>query len=218
MRFIFIFSLLFSFGLSAPIDTKLFDTKENIQYFEKIEQQIENSLKKEEKPLKIIEDERKYLKILKEANEKVVSIKEYKDTQIETSTEAIEAMKFLVDLDKKEDEDKELSFEVQENLSYLKKRIENILEIEKNRLLIYQLQFAYNKIEKANLDKKISLYEKHKLEVLNRIDSSLNDLRIEKESTLTTSINKNSSEIDSFEESINSLMLSAKVKYTSSAK
>lgn len=205
MRFIFIFSLLFSFGLSAPIDTKLFDTKENIQYFEKIEQQIENSLKKEEKPLKIIEDERKYLKILKEANEKVVSIKEYKDTQIETSTEAIEAMKFLVDLDKKEDEDKELSFEVQENLSYLKKRIENILEIEKNRLLIYQLQFAYNKIEKANLDKKISLYEKHKLEVLNRIDSSLNDLRIEKESTLTTSINKNSSEIDSFEESINSL-------------
>lgn len=205
MKFIFIFSLFLSLCFSATIDSKLFDAKENIQYFEKIEKEIETSQKKEEKPFKIIEDEKKYLKILKETNLKAVSIDKYHDTEIENSNEVITALKFLVNLDKKEDEIKDLSFEIQENLAYLKKRIENILEIEKNRLLIYQLQFAYNKIEKENLEKKIALYEKHKIEILNQVANSLDNLKIENQDALNSLIISNNSQIEKLEDEINSL-------------
>ncbi len=204
MKFFLLLFTIFTISFTATIDTKLYDTENNSKYFEQIENNIKVSIQKAEKPNEIIEDEKKYLKILKEANTKIVSIENY-NKEISNSNEAINALKFLIQLDGKENEIANLSIEIQENLSYLKKRIENILEIEKNRLLIYQLQFAYNKIEKNNLEKKIILYEKYKIEILNKIEAALNNLSIENLDTLNTSLATNNKQIEEIDNNINLL-------------
>ncbi|RXK12109.1 mechanosensitive ion channel protein MscS [Halarcobacter mediterraneus] len=204
MKFFLLLFTVFTISFTATIDTKLYDIENNSKYFEQIENNIRISIQKAEKPSEIIEDEKKYLKILKKANTKIVSIEKY-NKEIANSNEAINALKFLIQVDEKENEIANLSIEIQENLSYLKKRIENILEIEKNRLLIYQLQFAYNKIEKNNLEKKITLYEKHKIEVLNKIEAALNNLNIENLDTLNTSLTTNNKQIEEIDNNINLL-------------
>ena len=101
MRFFLLFLIFFTISFTAPIDIKLYDTKNNTLYFEEIEKNIEESLKKAQKPSEIIEDEKKYLKILKEANKKTISIEKY-TKQIKTSDEAINTLNFLIELNQKE--------------------------------------------------------------------------------------------------------------------
>ena len=73
-------------------------------------------------------------------------------------------------------------------MSYLKKRIENILEIEKNRLLIYQLQFAYNKIEKTNLEKTNLEKINDNVKKIDELEKRIFNLNTKKEEIVSSNI------------------------------
>lgn len=67
------------------------------------------------------------------------------------------------------------------NFQLQKKQIENFLKEDKDNALLYQLQFAYFKIQKANIEKRISFLESSFNENRNLIYSSINKIKIEEE-------------------------------------
>jgi small-conductance mechanosensitive channel len=209
MRFIFFLLFIFSSIYCASIDTKLYDNKQNSDYLIEIEKTIQKEIKNNEKPQQILKDELKYLKILKESNSKIVKIDNFKNEKLTNLDvvfeDIIKAIKFLIQLNYEYQQTIILSKNVQDNLSFLKKKIENILEIEKDKLLIYQLQFAYYKIEKNNLEKKELLYENEKEEIYKQINTSISNLKVIDESLIDSNLKQNESELEQILEKNKSL-------------
>ncbi|XPV67556.1 MAG: mechanosensitive ion channel domain-containing protein [Halarcobacter sp.] len=205
MKLLINFLLFCTLCFSAEIDTKLFDTQTNISYLKEIKKNIDSSNKSK----KIIENEKKYLQILKEASAKTVSIEKFNYTLLDKKDlsldEIYQTIEFLLDLNKKQNSTKNLLLAIQDNLSYLKKRIENIIEIEKDKLLIYQLQFAYYKIEKTNLEKKEALIKDEKIKLLSSLNESIPKLSETEIKTIDIHLNKNIENLDRLTQYINSL-------------
>jgi len=181
MKFFLFFILIYSITFGASIDTKLFDSNDNQQYLKEIEKTINDEYKNKEKPKAIYEEEKRYLTFLKEISSKDVQIKEYpyknfEKKQIEVET-IIDAIKFYGTLDEAETQTKSLSKNIQNQLAFLRKNIENILEEDKEKLLGYQLQFAYYKKEKQNIDKKLDLYKQEKNKLLLNISNNISKLK-----------------------------------------
>ncbi len=209
MRFIFFLLFIFSSIYCASIDTKLYDNKQNSDYLIEIEKSIQKEIKNNEKPQQILKDELKYLKILKESNSKIVKIDNFKDEKLTDSNiifeDIIKAIKFLIQLNYEYQQTTTFSKNVQENLSFLKKKIENILEIEKDKLLIYQLQFAYYKMEKNNLEKKELLYENEKENLYKQLNTAISNLKTFNEDSINSNLKQNQSELEQILEKIKSL-------------
>ena len=104
----------------------------------------------------------------------------------------LKALFYISEIEVKQIKQNKLSNDIQNKLSVLKKRIENIIEEDKDLLLSYQLQYAYYKIQKTNIESRLELSETNKNIVLNKVIEIL-----EKNETLKNyknTINQNSLE------------------------
>lgn len=181
MKMIFFILLFITISFSAQIDTKLFDNNDKNAYYIEIEKLINTSKIKKSKPLEIIKEEQKYLKSLKELSDKNIVIDESIDNfslKEEISLENLLKIINLLSLNKQKLLTQNiLQNSVQEKLSYLKKKIENITEVDKQRVLSYQLQFAYYKIQKSNIDTRSTLLLNFEKKLLDVFEVSINKIK-----------------------------------------
>lgn len=173
MKYLILFILSVSVLFCAQIDTKLFDVNQNKTYLKEIELQINESQKLKLKSDEIINAEKSNLKRLEETSSIKVQFDPFDLNLLEKEKELrnsiFKALYYISDIEVKEKKQNEFSTDIQNKLSVLKKRIDNIIEKDKESLLSYQLQYAYYKIQKANIEKRIELFSSNKKIVFNAL-------------------------------------------------
>ena len=173
MKYIISLMLVVSTLFSAQIDTKLYDLTQNKTYFQEIDEQINQSAKLKSKSGDIISAEKGNLKRLEETSSIKIKLDAFDLTLLEKEKDLknsiLKALFYISEIEVKQNKQNEISNDIQNKLSLLKKRIENIIEKDKDFLLSYQLQYAYYKIQKNNLESSLKLFDINKNIVLNAI-------------------------------------------------
>lgn len=162
---------------SVEIDVKLFENADKENYYDEIKKSIDYAANKEMRSEEIIQDEIVQLSRLREAASSKIKIDRYdvsilknKNITIENYYNAINTLSLLT---YKQEQNFITASEIQSKLLLLKKSIERITEYEKPKLLSYQLQFAYYKIQQKNIEEKISLIQEHQKEISDLLNKSL---------------------------------------------
>ena len=203
MKYIILFILTFTTLFSAQIDTKLFDTNENKTYFKEIKSQIEESANLKSKSDDIINAEKANLKRLEEISFIKIQLDQFDLTILkkekDLKSSILKALLYVSEIEVKQDKQNQISADTQNKLSLLKKRIENIIEKDKDFLLSYQLQYAYYKMQKSNLENSLKLFDTNKNVVLNNIIEIL-----EKKDSFTDE--KITKDIDKIDENIKKII------------
>ena len=182
MRSLLVIFSLALFLNSAQIDNSLFENKNNPKFYEDLEKKIEESSKKQEFSQEIINTQKVNLKRLRELISKDINIEKFdnsyfinKDINIDTY---FEATLTLAKTQIKIDTQNSLLGDVQNKLIFLKKSIEDIIEQDKQNLLTYQLQYAYYRTQKSNIEQRVKelkkiedRYEKSLFEFISKIKS-----------------------------------------------
>ena len=175
-----LFFLLCISLFSAEIDVKLFENADKENYYDEIKKSIDYASNKGMRSEEIIKDEIMQLSRLREATSSKIKIDKYdvkilKNEKI-TTENYYNAINTLALLTYKQEQNFSTVSEIQSKLLLLKKSIERITEYEKPKLLSYQLQFAYYKIQQKNIKEKISLIQEHQEEIRDLLNNSLNSV------------------------------------------
>ncbi len=178
MRLLFTL-LLFSLTLlGAEIDTKLYDNENREDYYVTIQKQISADALSKVRDEDVIKDEIANLGRLRDVASQKIQIESYNlDKLKKTNVSIDEYYDLLVNaasVQSKLELNRKLISDIQVKLLVLKQAIERITEDEKPKLLSYQLQFAYYKIQQKNVDTKVSLLKTAKKELLASLQSALN--------------------------------------------
>lgn len=162
---------------SAEIDLKLFDNAEREEYYDEIKKSIDNAAAKGVRSKELIKEEIMQLSRLRDAASNKVQIDRYDLNILKNKTVAIKeyynAIHALALLKYKQEQSADSGSEMQSKLLFLKKAIEHITDDEKPKLLSYQLQFSYYKIQQKNIEEKISLIQAHQKEITDLLGRSL---------------------------------------------
>lgn len=157
-----IFLVIFSLSIflnSAQIDNNLFDNKNNKEFYKTLEKNIEDSSLNKEFSQEIINTQKIHLKRLQELLSKTINVEKFDNSKFLNKNISIndyfEEIQNLVNTQIKIDKQNSLLTDIQNKLIYLKKSIEDIIEEEKHNLLSYQLQYAYYKIQKSNIEERL---------------------------------------------------------------
>lgn len=173
MKYIIIIILMINSIFAVDTDNKLFETIQNTDYLKEIEKQINKSEKSKFKNIEIINVEREHLKRLIEVYTVKVRIKDFDVKLINQEKNIVDSLLkslvYISEIKIKERKQNELLDDIQNKLSLLKKRIENIIEEDKNLLLSYQLQYAYYKIQKNHIQNRLNLFVLARTSVLTSI-------------------------------------------------
>ena len=182
MKYIF-FTLFFLHSLSgASIDTKLYDENAS-SYYSEVEKVIESS--KQNRAKDIYTDEKLQLSKVKEASKQKISILEYDFSKYSSKNLELglyyNALSNSAAVTQKIEKSSLLVEDLRSKILVLKKMIENIVEEEKPRLLSYQLQFAYYKLQLKNLESKIELFKQQQSKFETILINSLESLNCSEE-------------------------------------
>lgn len=173
MKYIIIIILMINSIFAVDTDNKLFETIQNTDYLKEIEKQINKSEKSKFKNIEIINVEKEHLKRLIEVYTVKVRIKDFDVKLINQEKNIVDSLLkslvYISEIKIKERKQNELLDDIQNKLSLLKKRIENIIEEDKNLLLSYQLQYAYYKIQKNHIQNRLNLFVLARTSVLTSI-------------------------------------------------
>ena len=206
MKYLVLFIITASTLFCVQIDTKLYDTALNSAYFKEILLQINESEKQKTKSIEITNEQKTHLKRLEEASEKKIQIDEFNlsllEKQKDLKNSILKALFYISEIEVKQIKQNKLLNDIQNKLLVLKKRIENIIEQDKDFLLSYQLQYAYYKIQKTNIENRVELFTSNKNIVLNKVIEKL-----EKKETLENNKSiKNQNDIEKIDENIKKLV------------
>jgi potassium-dependent mechanosensitive channel len=204
MKYILFLFLTIASLFCAQIDTKLFENVQDTSYLKEIETSISKSEIDKSKDIEIINTEKKHLKQLSEVYLIKVNIKEFDLSLLNQEKNLLDSLSkslfYISELKIKERNQLQLSNEIQNKLSLLKKRIENIIEDDKKNLLTYQLQYAYYKLQRSHIQNRIDLFIQSRNNVFQLIISTL-----EKKANLLEIDTKKG--LDSLDEKIKKLVL-----------
>lgn len=163
MKKLILFIIFISQLFCAEVDKSYYENIGDENLYKNIEKTINESISKKEFSAEIVSVQLSNLKRLKEIASKEVIIEEFKSKELDEKVVDIDllvnAIYFLSENKQKIIKQKDFLDDVQNRLSYLKKSIENITEEDRSNLLSYQLQFAYYKIQKNNIDTRIKKLE-----------------------------------------------------------
>ena len=180
MKFIYLLFLVTLTLFSASIDSKLYEDIDKASYFDVIKKQIDTSKATQLKDNKLIQEELSQLLRVREVSEQKISLEPYNLKEFKSKTVNTEAyykaLKQLSLLNYKLENNSKINVELQSKILYLKKMIENITEIDKDKLLLYQLQFAYYKLQQKNIETKISLLQNEAIKIKELLFTSLANL------------------------------------------
>lgn len=180
MKLLFL-SLLFHITLfGVEIDVKLFEGTNLEEYYENTKKEIEQASTKELRSKEIIQAELVNLAKLQEAQQQKIQIEKF-DTKVLAkktinSEEYYSVLLGASMLQSKLDQNNKIISDLQSKLLALKQSIEKITEEEKPKILSYQLEFAYYKIQQKNLQRKVELLKSHKEELVDALVLSLDKL------------------------------------------
>jgi len=189
------------FGI--PIDTRLYEGGDTLSYYNQLEEKLSDNVVMDDTDAERLKSEKSLLEnlrmlVTKEPPIRIFSTSLMEKEQIEDHeylnlfnviSVALEQMNKL----------KESQIFIQEKLSYLKKRIESISNLQDENLLLYQLQFAYYKLKQHHDKIYIENYEQFILEgekvlpiLISRVRLDLNtyELAITKKQKKVETLNK----------------------------
>jgi small-conductance mechanosensitive channel len=191
--------ILFNLLFSLEVDTKMFEGKDSINYLSEIEKKINEAKINNLRPKKILTEERYYFDQIKNSILKKVEIAKIDLNNKDNKQFSISGMYIsineLLDIEKKIKEQKDLIEELQNKLSFTKRLIENITKEDKDSSLLYQLQFAYFKTQKNNIENKIEQFNEYKEELLQYISIGIEKIQDENIEQVNINLEKNEEKI-----------------------
>ncbi len=173
---------------SASIDTNLYEGTDKEAYYLTISGQIETAAKSGLSSEEITKEERLQLARLRSAAAQVPQIERY-DLQlfsgsVITPEYYYSGIHAAASLRLKLEQRGEMRTEIDAKLAFLKHAIENIVEEKKPRLLSFQLQYAYYKLQQKNLEAKSALLQSHEQEIMTLLVNKLSLLQCEAVETI----------------------------------
>lgn len=199
MRFFIFMLLVATLLLGAEVDTKLYENTPKESYYEEIKNQILSDEKSKKKPIEITKEEKLYLQRVRSAASQVVQIEEYDLESLSQKSISFEnyysAINAAASLHVKQNEHKKMLSAVNSKSLFLKQTITNIIEDEKPKLLSYQLQYAYYKLQEKNLEAKIKLLQSHEQDIKKMLFSILGLIECEKINSIDEKVQQNDKEI-----------------------
>lgn len=177
MRSLFLLFLALASLFSADIDVKLFEAEDKKVYYDEIKKKIDIDANKKLRAEDIIKDEIIHLSRLRDAASQKVQIDKY-DLNILTRRivkmpDYYTAVNAAATLGYKHEQNSKMINDIQSKLLFLRQSIERITEEEKPKLLSYQLQFAYYKLQQKNIESKLVLLKEHSEEILKALLKAL---------------------------------------------
>lgn len=177
---------------AASVDTKLYEDTQKKSYYDEIQKQIESAEHIKQQPKEILQEERLYLTRVRDASSQDIQIELYdlkilskKSINFEIYYNAINEVALLR---AKQEQNRKILQTINEKSVFSKNAIENIIEEEKARLLSYQLQYAYYKLQEKNIETKLKLMKAHEKEVIEAIFNSLSQIKCDSVETIDKKI------------------------------
>lgn len=177
---------------AASVDTKLYEDTHKKSYYDEIQKQIESAEHIKLQPKEILQEERLYLTRVRGASSQDIQIELYdlkilskKSINFEIYYNAINEVALLR---VKQEQNRKILQTINEKSAFSKNAIENIIEEEKARLLSYQLQYAYYKLQEKNIETKLKLMKAHEKEVMEAIFNSLSQIKCDSVETIDKKI------------------------------
>ena len=182
MRFFIFILFLITLAFSADIDEKLYEGSNKESYYKEIQKQIESTQHK--RAPELLAEERLQLSRVRSAASQNIQIDSYDLTKISGDSVNLQnyydAINAVASLRYTLKEHQKMLSNIQAKLAFIKERIVNIIEVDKEKLLSLQLQFAYNKLLQKNIESKIELLQKHEQEILKQLLGALSLLQCDK--------------------------------------
>nr|WP_321266473.1 mechanosensitive ion channel domain-containing protein [uncultured Sulfurimonas sp.] len=183
MKLFYLFFLLSLSLFGATVDNKLYEGDQRDAYYDEIKKQINKSAIGGSKSDEVIKEEILQLSRVRDASSKKIQVESYdlklfslKSIDLKTYYEVIAQIAVL---ENKQDANAEFVSDLQSKLLFLKKKIEDITEDEKVKLLSLQLQFAYYKLQQKNIDSRVSLLKDEILKLKESLLKSFKTLNCE---------------------------------------
>ncbi|MDO8454832.1 MAG: mechanosensitive ion channel, partial [Sulfurimonas sp.] len=182
---IFIFLLLFSIWLfCGSIDEKLFEGANKELYYKEIQKQINNTPIGGKRLPELVDEEKLQLSRVRGAASQTIVIESYDLSKISKNQVEIEnyydALNGDAAIRNSINEHQQMLVNIQSKLAFIKQKIANLVEEDKEKLLSYQLQFAYYKLQQKNIETKTELLQKHEKEIFQQLLRSLQFVQCDK--------------------------------------
>lgn len=173
---------------SASIDTNLYEGTDKEAYYLTISEQIEAAAESGLSSEEITKEEKLQLARLRSAAAQVPQIERY-DLQlfsgsVITPEYYYSGIRAAASLRLKLEQHGGMLTEIDAKQAFLKHAIENIVEEKKPRLLSFQLQYAYYKLQQKNLETKSALLQSHEQEIITLLVNKLSLLQCEAVETI----------------------------------
>lgn len=177
------FLLLGTLVFGADIDEKLYDdTADKELYYKEVQKRIESGADK--RAPELVAEERLQLSRVRSAASQSVMIDSYDLSKISSEflnlQNYYDAINAVASLRHTLNEHNKMLTNIQSKLAFIKQKIANIIEEEKEKVLSYQLQFAYYKLLQKNIENKTELLQKHEKEIFKQLLASLSSLECDK--------------------------------------
>jgi small-conductance mechanosensitive channel len=178
MKWIISTLLLTSILFCAEIDVNLYEGTETEAYYQKIQDQIDTASKNRLYSNDIIQEEKLYLSRLRSASSQTIHIEHFETQAFEGKTTIAldhyySVLEKAAELRLKLSERRSLLDDIHSELKHSYKLIKNLVEEDKPKLLSYQLQYAYYKLQQKNLKETIELLQTHEKEILQILSYNL---------------------------------------------
>jgi potassium efflux system protein len=199
MRLLIFIVLLSAAAWPAAVDTDLYEGTNREAYYQQVQKEIETAAQNSQVSKEIVQEERLYLERVRSASSQAPQIERY-DLQ-RFSGSAITPENYYGGIDaaatlRLKLQQREMLPEIDAKLGSLKQTIEHLTEEEKPRLLSYQLQFAYYKLQQKNLEAKLVLLQNHEQEIMGLLVSKLSLLQCDVLKTIEQGVLRSDKEIE----------------------
>lgn len=180
MRLLIFIVLLSAAAWTADVDTDLYEGTKREAYYQQVQKEIDAAAQNGQGSKETVQEEKLYLARVRSASSQTPQIERY-DLQ-PFSGSAITPEHYYRGIDaaatlRLKLEQRGMLPEIDAKLASLKQTIEHITEEEKPKLLSYQLQYAYYKLQQKNLEAKLTLLQKYEQEIMTLLVSKLSLLQ-----------------------------------------
>jgi small-conductance mechanosensitive channel len=169
MRLLILIVFLTAAARPADVDTGLYEGTKREAYYQQVQKEIDAAAQDDRVSKERVQQEKRYLEMVRSAALQTPQIERY-DLQ-RFSGSAITPENYYGGIDaaatlRLKQQQQGLLPEIEAKLASLKQTIGDAAEEEKPKLLSYQLQFAYYKLQQKNLEAKLALLQNHEQEMM----------------------------------------------------
>ena len=198
MRLLIFIVLLTAAAWPAAVDTNLYEGTNREAYYQQVQKEIAAAAQNGQASKEIVQEEKLYLERVRSASSQTPQIERY-DLQ-SFSGSAITPEHYYGGIDatatlRLKLEQRSMLPEIDAKLASLKQTIEHLTEEEQPRLLSYQLQYAYYKLQQKNLEAKLALLQNHEQEIMALLVSKLPLLQCDALKTIEQGVLRSDKEI-----------------------